>query len=233
VSAYRNKVFGSGKTLDVSKTVHHIFNTYNGLPVWDDEDQSFVTQHIHLISNIDFSDLPYTKFVSSSQLMTVNQPPQDVTLFVFDEIGAIWNSRDYKTNISTELLRNLLQCRKNKIGIIGTTQRFKFADALLRQITGSLFCVTKFWRIVKKREYDPVDFENCTNLDLLKPLSVSYEWISNRDYHAYDTDQKVDELKKIDLLPDEQILINQGVSDSNLDIASGLSKRGRHRRKRK
>lgn len=232
VSAYRNKVFGSGKTLDVSKRVHEIYSKYNGLPVWSEEKQDFVTQHIHLISNITFRDLPYTPFLTSRQLMDVEQPEQDITIFVMDEIGAIWNSRDFKTNISTELLRNLLQVRKNKIYIIGTSQRFKFCDALLRQITGQLTCVNKWWRIIKKREYDPVDFENCTNQDLLKPLRVSYAWVTNQDYAAYDTNERVERLSNEDLLPDEQILANQGLQSGELDAATHLKKRYRRRGKR-
>lgn len=231
-SAYRNKVFGSGKTLDISKRVHDIFTKYDGLPVWDDDLQDFVIQRIHIVSNITFKDIPYTPFVTSRQLMNVEQPRQDVTIFVFDEVGAIWNSRDFKTNISTELLRNLLQVRKTKIGIIGTAQRFRFCDALLRQITGSLYCVNKFWRIIKIREYDPFDFENCTNQDMLKPLHVSYSWVSNQDYAAYDTDERVERLSNEDMLPDEQILANQGVNSGEMDAASHLKKRFRRRGRR-
>lgn len=226
---YKNKVFGSGKTLDISKTVHDIYKKYDGLPVWDDEKQDFVIQHVHIVSNITFKDIPYTPFITSRQLMNVEQPKQDVTIFVMDEIGAIWNSRDFKTNISTELLRNLLQVRKNKIYIIGTSQRFRFCDALLRQITGTLYCVNKFWRIIKKREYDPFDFENCTNQEMLKPLKVSYSWVSNQDYAAYDTDERVERLSNEDMLPDEQILANQGINSGDLDAASHLKKRFRRR----
>lgn len=231
-SAYRNKVFGSGKTLDISKRVHDIYMKYDGLPVWDNDLQDFVIQKIHIISNITFKDIPYTPFVTSRQLMHVEQPKQDVTIFVFDEVGAIWNSRDFKTNISTELLRNLLQVRKNKIGIMGTAQRFRFCDALLRQITGSLYCVNKFWRIIKIREYDPFDFENCINQDMLKPLHISYSWVSNQDYAAYDTDERVDRLSNEDMLPDEQILANQGVNSGEMDAASHLKKRFRRRGRR-
>lgn len=230
ISAYRNKVFGSGKTLCVSKQVHDIYNKYNGLPVWDESRQTFVTQHIHIVSNVSFSDIPYTPFVTSRQLMDVDQPREDITIFVMDEIGAIWNSRDFKTNISTELLRNLLQVRKNKIYIIGTSQRFHFCDALLRQITANLVCVKKTWRVVRKLAYDPMDFENCNNIDMLKPLKVSYAWITNQDYASYDTDERVERLRSDDLLPDDQILINQGAHVNDLS-ASGLKRRYRRRRK--
>lgn len=176
ITAYRNKVFGSGKTLDMTMVARRIFNKYDGLPVWSEDKQEFVTQHIHLISNVELLDVPYTPFVSAEQMKNVTQEEQDVTIFVFDEVGAIWNSRNYKDNISTELLKRLLQVRKNKIGIICTAQRFKFVDALLRQITGSLYCINKMWRILSIREFDAVSFENCDNVDMLKPLSKSYKF---------------------------------------------------------
>lgn len=231
VTAFRNKVFGSGKTLDMTMVARRIYNKYDGLPVWNEDEQKFVTQHIHLISNVELLDVPYTPFVSAEQMKNVVQAPDDVTLFVFDEVGAIWNSRNYKDNISTELLKRLLQVRKNKIGIICTAQRFKFVDALLRQITGSLYCVNKTWRILSVREYDAVSFENCDNVDMLRPLSLSFKFVQNKDYQAYDTSAIVEDLKKADMLGDAEILANQGVVQPNIDFATGIKKRYRKRKR--
>lgn len=231
ITAYRNKVFGSGKTLDMTMLARQIYGRYNGLPVWSDDTGSFVTQHIHLISNVALKDVPYTPFTHVNQLKEVVQGSEDVTLFVFDEVGAIWNSRNYKDNISTELLKRLLQVRKNKIGIICTAQRFKFVDALLRQITGSLVCVRKTWRILALYEYDAVSFENCDNVDMLKPLSRSYRFVFNKDYNAYDTSAIVDNLKKEDMLTDAEILSAQGVVEPNIDFATGIKKRYRKRKR--
>ena len=231
VTAHRNKVFGSGKTLDMTMVARRIFNKYDGLPVWSDDKKEFVTQHIHLISNVELLDVPYTPFISAEQLKNVEQEEQDITIFVFDEVGAIWNSRNYKDNISTELLKRLLQVRKNKIGIICTAQRFKFVDALLRQITGSLYCVNKMWRILAIREYDAVSFENCDNIDMLKPLSKKYKFVFDKDYLAYDTSAIVDDLKKKDMLTDAEILSAQGVIEPNIDFATGIKKRYRKRKR--
>lgn len=231
ITAYRNKVFGSGKTLDMTMVARQIFNRYDGLPVWSEDEQDFVTQHIHLISNVELLDVPYTPFISAEQLKNVEQEPEDVTLFVFDEVGAIWNSRNYKDNISTELLKRLLQVRKNKIGILCTAQRFKFVDALLRQITGSLYCIQKTWRILSIREYDAVSFENCDNVDMLRPLSKSYKFVFDKDYAAYDTSAIVDDLKKKDMLTDAEILAAQGVIEPNIDFATGIKKRYRKRKR--
>ena len=96
ITAYRNKVFGSGKTLDMTMLARQIFNKYDGLPVWNEDRQEFVTQHIHLISNVELLDVPYTPFTTAEQLKNVVQDEDDVTLFVFDEVGAIWN-RDRKS----------------------------------------------------------------------------------------------------------------------------------------
>lgn len=231
ITAYRNKVFGSGKTLDMTMLARQIFNKYDGLPVWSESEKKFVTQHIHLISNVELLDVPYTPFVSAEQMKNVSQEEQDVTIFVFDEVGAIWNSRNYKDNISTELLKRLLQVRKNKIGIICTAQRFKFVDALLRQITGSLYCVNKVWRILSIREFDAVSFENCDNVDMLKPLSKSFKFVFDRDYAAYDTSAIVDDLKKKDMLTDAEILTAQGVIEPDIDFATGIKRRYRKRKR--
>lgn len=231
-TAYRNKVFGSGKTLDITMIVRMIYKRYNGLQVWDPDQGKFVTQHINVISNVDFDPkfgIPYKKFISAVQFKTVEQGPMDVTIFLFDEIGAIWNSRNYKDNISTELLKHLLQCRKNKIMIIGSSQRFKFVDALLRQITGSVFCVKKYWRILRKLEYDPYELENCTNMEMIKPICTKYKFIYNKDFAAYDTRAKVDDLQKLDLLPDKEILANQHLAEGELAAATGLKRRYRKR----
>lgn len=231
ITAYRNKVFGSGKTLDMTMLARQIFNKYDGLPVWNEDRQEFMTQHIHLISNVELLDVPYTPFTTAEQLKNVVQDEDDVTLFVFDEVGAIWNSRNYKDNISTELLKRLLQVRKNKIGILCTAQRFKFVDALLRQITGSLYCVNKTWRILSVREYDAVSFENCDNIDMIKPLSIGFKFVFDKDYRAYDTSAIVENLKKADMLSDSEILAAQGVIEPNIDFATGIKKRFRKRKR--
>lgn len=231
ITAFRNKVFGSGKTLEMTMYARYLYNRYNGLEVWSEDAQEFVTQHIHLISNVELLDVPYTPFVSAEQLKTVEQGPEDITVFVFDEVGAIWNSRNYRDNISTELLKTLLQVRKNKIAILCTAQRFKFVDALLRQITGSLYCVDKFWRFLSIREYDAVAFENCDNVDMLKPIRKSYKFIFDKDYNAYNTDAIVENLKKKEMLTDAEILASQGVVEPNIDFATGIKKRYRKRKR--
>lgn len=228
VSAYKNKVFGSGKSLYSVKYIRDIYNRYNGLSVWDEDTEEFVEQKIHIISNVDLMDVPYTKFVSVEQLLHIEQDPNDVTIIFIDEIGGLYNSRDFKTNFSTEQLRELMQMRKSHVGLLGTAPRFKHCDALLRQIAGSVIGVNKFWRFIKVREFDPSDIENCDNLSMIRPLYVSYSFVNNQDYASYDTNQKILRSRE-DILPDEQILANQGVKNSDLETVN-LKKRYRGRK---
>lgn len=237
ICASGTKVFGSGKTLSGVHAIRYIYNKYNGLEVWNPTEKRFVTQHIRVISNVELKDIPFTWFDNESQLIEVNQPEMDVTLFFLDESSSIWNSRNYKDNISIDLLTALLQCRKNKVGLITTSQRFIFQDKLIRQITSEVWEAYKFWRIVRLQTFDAYDVENCTNLQLLKSLATSFWFVKNEDYEAYDTSAIVEKLKKMndnkELLTSAEILEAQGISDRAVELVERLNRKGRKRLKGK
>lgn len=227
------KVFGSGKTLSGVHAIRYIYNKYDGLEVWNPTEKRFVEQHIHVISNVELKDIPFTWFENEKQLIEVDQPEMDITLFFLDESSSIWNSRNYKDNISTDLLTSLLQCRKNKIGLITTSQRFIFQDKLIRQITSEVWEAYKVWRIVRLQTFDAYDVENCTNLQLLKSLATSFWFVKNEDYEAYDTSAIVEKLKKMNeegqLLSAPEILEAQGISDRAVELVERLSRKGKKR----
>ena len=56
------QAFGSGKTLSMVRWVRDLYRRYNGLPVWDKDSGSFVTQRIIIISNVQFKDVPYIPY---------------------------------------------------------------------------------------------------------------------------------------------------------------------------
>lgn len=235
ICASGTKVFGSGKTLSGVHAIRYLFNKYDGLEVWNPTEQKFVTQHIHVISNVELKDIPFTYFENERQLIEVEQPEMDITLFFLDEASSIWNSRNYKDNISTDLLTSLLQCRKNKIALITTSQRFIFQDKLIRQITSEVWEAYKMWRFVRLQTFDAYDMENCTNLQMLRSLATSFWFVKDSDYEAYDTTAIVERLKKMndngELLSDSEILENQGVSDRALEMVERLSRKGKKRLK--
>lgn len=237
ICASGTKVFGSGKTLSGVHALRYIYKKYNGLKVWNPTEKRFVTQHIHIISNVELTDIPFTWFDNEKQLIEVEQPEMDITIFFLDEASSIWNSRNYKDNISTELLTSLLQCRKNKIALFTTSQRFIFQDKLIRQITSEVWEAKKTWRIVRLQTFDAYDLENCSNVNLIRALSTSFWFVKNKDYAAYDTAAIVERLKKMneagELLSDAEILENQGSSDRCIEMVDRLSRKGKRRLKGK
>ena len=66
---------------------------------------------------------------------------------------------------------------------------------------------------------------------MLRPLSLSFKFVQNKDYQAYDTSAIVEDLKKVDMLGDAEILANQGVVQPNIDFATGIKKRYRKRKR--
>ena len=108
ICASGTKVFGSGKTLSGVHALRYVYEKYDGLEVWNPTEKKFVVQHIHIISNVELTDIPFTFFENEQQLIEVEQPEMDVTIFFLDEASSIWNSRNFKDNISTDLLTSLL-----------------------------------------------------------------------------------------------------------------------------
>ena len=237
ICASGTKVFGSGKTLSGVHALRYIYKKYDGLKVWNPTEKRFVTQHIHIISNVELTDIPFTWFENEKQLIEVDQPEMDITIFFLDEASSIWNSRNYKDNISTELLTSLLQCRKNKIALFTTSQRFIFQDKLIRQITSEVWEAKKTWRIVRLQTFDAYDLENCSNVTLIKALATSFWFVKDKDYAAYDTSAIVERLKKMndagELLSDAEILENQGSNDRCIEMVDRLSRKGKKRLKGK
>lgn len=233
ICADGSKVFGSGKTLTGVHAIREIYKRYNGLTVWNPTEKRFVKQHIHVISNVELTDIPYTLFENERQLLDIDTPEMDVTLFFLDEASTIWNSRNYKDNISHELLTNLLQCRKHKMALITTSQRFIFQDKLIREITSEVWQCRKMWRIQQLKMFDAFAMENCTNPVLLKPLSTSFWFIKDDDFKAYDTNAVVERLKKKNeeggFISNSEILESQGNRENSPELLNGLSRKGRKR----
>ena len=220
-----DQVFGCGKTLSLVKYAIHIYKKYDGLQVWDSEHNAFCTQHIHIISNVNLYGVPYIEWESEKQftdLESYNFPKQDITIFLLDEIGTIFNSRTFRNNISPEFLTKLLQSRKNKMCLYSTSQRFLFTDKILRESCSTVTTCRKFWRFITLSDYNAYDLENTTNPALLKPVSSSIWLATDDDYNSYDTEQLIERLKKNkdDILSTEEILNTRGDSVAGMDNIS-------------
>ncbi len=185
--------FGSGKSLGAVDEVVSIYRRYNGLEVWSEDLQAFVKQKITIISNLDLKGVPYIPFISERQFIEYEVGIGEVVLFLVDEIGTVWNNRDFK-NFNPEVFQNIVQSRKRKMAIFGTLPDFLGTDINIRRYTHEVVLCKKTWRFLKHSHYNPRDIENCTNIDMVQPLSISYKFITDRMYNQYDTSAFIEKL---------------------------------------
>lgn len=218
------QVFGSGKTLSMVQHVCSIYKRYNDKLVYDDKIGKFVIQKIHIISNVQLNDVPYIKFTNVNQFVDIDKykfGSMDIVLYVLDESGAIFNSREFRSNISTEMLTRLLQSRKNKCCLFTTSQRFNFTDKILRQICCVVYECSKKWRFICLRAYNPLDLEFAYNPEIVKPRSRMMFICTNEMFNAYNSYQLIEDLnKKYTPISETEILQTYGETVGSVDNLS-------------
>ena len=235
-TATGTQVFGSGKTISMVKDVIRIYKQYNDKLVYDPESGIFKKQRIHIISNVELSGVPYIKFTGVNQFVDIEKykfDSMDIALYVLDESGAVFNSRQFKNNISSEMLTRLLQSRKNKCCLFMTSQRLQFTDVILRQICCVVYECSKKWRFVFLKAYNPLDLEYAYNPEIIKPKSTQLYFCDNKLYNSYNTYQLVEQLnKKYVPLTNEEVLASYGNYSPSIDNIkpSRLSKAYKERR---
>lgn len=230
-------LFGKGKTLSVvHEIVQGYYRRYDGRKVYDAYRGRWVTQKVHIISNVDLIGVPYERFVSLTQLVSAAERYRDIDdengtltvhLVLGDEFSVQLNSRSFKSNIDPLFLNTLLTCRHHHISLFYTSQRFNHVDALLRQVTSYVISCKKCWRFMVQSKYDAYELENAYNPLDVKPLARFGWFIRNRDYAAYDTLACVDNLSKAcregDMLSEDAILAlqqNMPVDSQNITTPS-------------
>lgn len=236
-------LFGKGKSLSMVHRVVDLYNRYNGKKVYDFSRKKFVTQRVHVISNLALS-VPYENFISLQQVVNAaearkqydeDNDTRTVTIIAGDEFSVQMNSRDFKNNLNPLLLNTILTCRHHYISLFYTSQRFGHVDALLRQVTSYVVDCDKIWRFQKNYRYDAWEMENATNAMLLKPFRRECWFVKDKDYNAYNTLACVGNLTKSwkdgDMLSEEEILAlqcNNGVvGTEGLVNISGKFKRAK------
>ena len=230
-------LFGKGKTLSA---VHHIINQYkryNNRKIYDFNRKKWVTQKIHIISNVDLA-VPFEHFTGLVQIIQaaerfkkIDEENETLTcIFVLgDEFSVQLNSRSFKSNIDPLFLNTLLTCRHHHISLIYTAQRFNHVDALLRQVTSYVVTCNKVWRIMVHGQYDAFALENASDPTLVKPLR-RYGWfICDKDFNAYDTLACVGNLTKScqsgDMMSEAEILALQQNQGVNMEAVTSPSKK--------
>lgn len=237
-------LFGRGKTLSVVHYVVSSYKRYNDLLIYDRDRKKWVTQKIHIISNVELN-IPYEHFVSLQQVVRVSEQFRQkdiendtltVTLVLGDEFSVQMNSREFKKNIDPLFLNTLLTCRHHHISLIYDAQRFNHVDALLRQVTSYVVECDKHWRFMCHYYYDAYELENAAEPALVRPKKRTGFFVRNRDYRAYDTLACVGNLQKSfdskDMLTESEILELQRNNGVNMDAVLNPSRKYRRTRKK-
>lgn len=241
-------LFGRGKTLSAVHYIVSKYKKYNGRRIYDFSRRKWVTQKVHVISNVNLSGIPYEHFsglvqvIQAAQQYKVSDQENDTLTLIYilgDEFSVQLNSRKFKENIDPLFLNTLLTCRHHHISLIYTSQRFNHVDALLRQVTSFVVSCNKTWRFMVHRQYDAYQLENATDPLLIKPIRRFGWFVENKDYNAYDTLACVDNLSRScqegDMLSEDQILAlqcNNGVQmDGVVDTSRKYRRKMRKERK--
>ena len=211
-------LFGGGKTLSCVHYVKSLYNRYNDKKVYDVKRKKFVTQKVHIISNVDLIGVPYEHFESLSQIVRVSERFKQIdeendtltcTIVLGDEFSVQMNSRNFKSNIDALFLNTLLTCRHHHIMLVYNAQRFNHVDALLRQVTTYVVQCRKVWRVVVQDTYDAYTLENCSDPTTVKSIGSSGWFVSNKDFESYDTLATVGNLRRS---------VEMGDMDSEIEI---------------
>jgi len=238
--------FGRGKTLSVTHYVCSIFKRYNNRKVWDRGKKKFVTQKIHIISNVHLNRVPYEPLESLSQIVCCawknkkidfENDTRTVVLVLLDEASSQLNSRSFKTNIDADFLNTLVTSRHFHMSIVYTSQKFKLVDALLRSVSQTCISCNKVWRFMVLNYYDADEMEYAPNPTILQPYRRTGFFIKNKDYDAYDTLATVEQLKKAvdagDMMTEEEILTMRGQMNPDVDsVTTNRRYRRRHKKMR-
>lgn len=240
-------LFGKGKTLSgVHYVAKVLFNTYHDKKIYDFDRKKWVTQKVHIVSNVEINVPTYEKFVSLFQVVSIadrykkiDEENDTLTVHIIlgDEFAVQLNSRKFKDNIDPMFLNTLLTCRHHHISLIYMAQRFGQVDALLRQVTSYVISCEKCWRIMVHKKYDAYELENASNILDVQPLSRFGWFITDSDFGMYDTLACVEQLKKScqegDMLTEAEILALQQNTPSDMDAVQKPSKRYLKRMKKR
>jgi len=174
------------------------------------------------------TNLKLFNFPKHTQILRLKSPQDilkapDNCLVLIDEIGTIFNSRDYaksKESVPKILFQHLCQCRKRHLMIFATSQRWNFVDKQLRDIVAtvrktSMTFAHPFSRMCTVRVFDAVEYDKAFTNPLL-PLTPlrAYAYVqTDKLRNSYDTAELIETMINADYISDTEILQNRGIAD--------------------
>lgn len=211
--------FGQGKTCQAVVDTYRLCVKYPQLTV---------------LTNINLKNFPaHTHIIPLGNVEDILNAPENCIVLI-DEIGTLFNSRDFiggKKSVPKSLFQHLSQCRKRKMMIFGTVQRYNLLDKQIRDISATVFSCRcypahPFSRAMRAIRYDVDEYEMFMANYMYRPraLEIRYSIQKNQYRQLYDTSALVQGLLELDYLSDEEILRNRG---EDVSIFGELSKKGK------
>lgn len=164
---------------------------------------------LQILTNVNLAGFPaWTKI---KKLNTANDiiNAEENTLVLIDELGTIFNARDFMrksdTTCSKELIQAVAQCRHRHIMIFGTCQYYRQLDKQIRDISATVICCNgisafPFTRLMVNDTFDRVEYDLfCDNPAMLpKPLSTQIIVQTNKIRSLYDTRETVEQMLRME-----------------------------------
>lgn len=197
-------MFGACKTISMVRRAYQICLTHRNVTV---------------LTNVTLHNFPKdTKIIKLVNSEQIRELP-DKSLVLIDEIGSVFNSRDFAANkrsVPKPVYQFLLQCRHRRIMLLGTVQRWNLLDKQLRDITDTVtvcrgYLKHPLTRLVTLRQYHADEYDRAVSNPLL-PLKSLYQeaYVQTDKLRArYDTLEMVDNMLNAEYIPDSDILANR------------------------
>lgn len=195
--------FGKGKTLSAVHYIVQFYNRYNNKKFFDVHRMRWITQKVLVVSNVEFSNIPFERLVGLSQLVDLQQHNANIDklndtrtccIFFIDEASSQLNSRNFTKNFNQSVIGALVTCRHYNTSLIYTSQVFTHVDKLMRDDTQRVIQCNKIWRFMVHSHYNAHVLEYAADPTIVKPLFRNGFFIRNSDYSSYDTLALVDNL---------------------------------------
>lgn len=193
-------------------------------------------KQVTVLTNLALTNFPmHTRVLQLRTAQDILNAPKN-SIVLIDEIGTIFNSRDFsggKAAVPKPLFQLLSQCRKRRLMIFGTVQRYNLLDKQIRDIAAtvtecSVAAKHPFSRMVIGRRFDIDEYDFAQQNRNYVPRPYDIKMFVQREHyrHLYDTTDLVSGFLNKEFLSDSEIIANQGSSDV---IYGGESLGGRSR----
>lgn len=212
--------FGSGKTISMCVKAYNLCVKYPKLSI---------------LTNLHLTNFPeHTKILPLNNATDILNAPRDC-LVLIDEIGTIFNSRDFNTgkkSVPKPLFQHLCQCRKRNMMILGTVQKYNLLDKQIRDISADVnvcvpFLQHPFTRSIKVYNYDVDEYDiYISNRSYSPRCNSKFMFIQSNLYrNLYDTEQLIDNMLNDDYISDKEILENRAVETFNYSFNDKKTKK--------